>query len=106
MANIRFYKTRQQTDGDLVMAKKPPYEALLKKLHEYEEIVRDLGKLKETEEALQVSEKKYRRLVESLERDYIITAMMRTATLPTSALRWKMCWAIPGKSSWGITASI
>ena len=38
----------------------------------YEEVVQDLSKLRKTEEALHKSEKKYRRLVESLERDYII----------------------------------
>jgi PAS domain S-box-containing protein len=38
----------------------------------YEEVVQDLSKLRKAEEALHKSEKKYRRLVESLERDYII----------------------------------
>ena len=38
----------------------------------YEEVVQDLSKLRKAEEARHKSEKKYRRLVESLERDYII----------------------------------
>jgi PAS domain S-box-containing protein len=54
------------------MSEKPTYEELLRKLQEYEEVFRDLSTLRKTEEALQGSEKKYRRLVESLERDYII----------------------------------
>lgn len=54
------------------MSEKTTYEALSKRLQEYETIIQDLSMLKKTEEALQESEKKYRRLVESLERDYII----------------------------------
>ncbi|MDD2466419.1 MAG: PAS domain S-box protein [Desulfobulbus sp.] len=54
------------------MSEKPTYEDLLRKLQGYEEFFRDLSTLRKTEEALQSSEKKYRRLVESLERDYII----------------------------------
>ena len=54
------------------MTENPTYEELSRKLREYEEIIQDLGYLKKTEEALQKSEKKYRRLVESLERDYVI----------------------------------
>ena len=54
------------------MPEKPTYEELSKKLQEYETLLQDLGKLRKAEEALQNSEKKYRRLVESLERDYII----------------------------------
>lgn len=54
------------------MSEKPSYEELLERLHEYEEGFQELSRLKKTEEALRNSEKKYRRLVESLERDYII----------------------------------
>lgn len=54
------------------MSEKPTYEELIRKLQEYEEVFRDLSTLQKTEEALQSSEKKYRRLVESLDRDYII----------------------------------
>ena len=54
------------------MPEKPTYAELERKLKEYEEVFRDLGTLRKTEEALQRSEKKYRRLVESLERDYIL----------------------------------
>ena len=54
------------------MSEKPTYEELIRKLQEYEAVIQDLGKLRKAEAALQNSEKKYRRLVESLERDYII----------------------------------
>ena len=54
------------------MSEKPTYEELSIKLQEYETVVQDFGKLRKAEEALQNSEKKYRCLVESLERDYII----------------------------------
>ena len=54
------------------MPEKPTYEDLLRKVQEYEETLQDPSKGKKTEEALRNSEKKYRRLVESLERDYII----------------------------------
>ena len=53
------------------MSEKPTYEELIRKLQEYEAVIQDLGKLRKAEAALQNSEKKYRRLVESLERDYI-----------------------------------
>jgi len=54
------------------MSEKPTYEELSRKLQEYEEVVQDLNKLRKAEDALKSSEKKYRCLVESLERDYII----------------------------------
>jgi PAS domain S-box-containing protein len=54
------------------MPKKPTYEEISIKLQEYEKIIQDGGTLKKVEEALRKSERKYRRLVESLERDYII----------------------------------
>ncbi|MDD3815385.1 MAG: PAS domain S-box protein [Desulfocapsaceae bacterium] len=54
------------------MSEKPTYEELSRKLQEYEEVFQDLSKLRKAEEALQNSEKKYRCLVESLERDYIL----------------------------------
>lgn len=54
------------------MTEKPTYEELLRKIQEYEEVFRDLSTLRKTEEALKISEKKYRCLVESLDREYII----------------------------------
>jgi PAS domain S-box-containing protein len=54
------------------MCEKPTYEELLRKVDEYEKIIQGAGKDKKIELMLQNSEEKYRRLVESLERDYII----------------------------------
>ena len=54
------------------MPEKPTYEELFRKVQEYEEILQDPNRGKETWEELRSSEKKYRRMVESLERDYII----------------------------------
>lgn len=54
------------------MSKKPTYEELLVIQKDYEKIVQEVSKLRKVEEALLNSERKYRRLVESMERDYII----------------------------------
>ena len=54
------------------MPEKPTYEALLMKLQQYEAVVQEVNELRKIEDALLNSERKYRRLVESLERDYII----------------------------------
>lgn len=54
------------------MLEKPTYEELLRRLQEYEAVVQDVSKLRKAEAALLSSERKYRRLVESLKRDYII----------------------------------
>ena len=53
------------------MSEKPTYEALLSKVQEYEALFQGDSKLRSIEDAL-LSERKYRCLVESLERDYII----------------------------------
>lgn len=62
----------QQAGSGRVMPEKPTYDQLASRLQKCEESLRDLDRLKETEAALKSSERKYRRLVESLERDYII----------------------------------
>ena len=54
------------------MSEKPTYEELTRKLQEYEEAFQNIREENKSEDALQNSEKKYKRLVESLERDYII----------------------------------
>ena len=54
------------------MSKKPTYEELLAIQKDYEKIVQEVSRLRIVEEALLNSERSYRRLVESLERDYII----------------------------------
>jgi PAS domain S-box-containing protein len=54
------------------MSRKPTYAELSKRVKEYEALIQDIDKLKTVEKALLDSERKYRRLVESLERDYII----------------------------------
>lgn len=54
------------------MSEQPTAKELKKSLKENKEIAKVSMKLKNFEEALQISEKKYRCLVESLERDYII----------------------------------
>ncbi len=54
------------------MSEKPTYEELLTRIRELEALAEDINRLKEVEEALLSSERKYRRLVESLERDYVI----------------------------------
>lgn len=54
------------------MSEKPTYEELLLQLKECEAIVQEGSRLKSVEQDLRDSERKYRRLVESLERDYII----------------------------------
>ncbi|MBN2684125.1 MAG: PAS domain S-box protein [Pontiellaceae bacterium] len=51
------------------MAEKPTYEELEQRVAEYE---RDIPRLRTVEETLRNSEAKYRLLVESLDRDYII----------------------------------
>ncbi|MBE0586096.1 MAG: PAS domain S-box protein [Desulfofustis sp.] len=56
----------------VVMPINPTYAELSEKVKEYEALIQDIDKLKTVEKALLDSERKYRRLVESLERDYII----------------------------------
>lgn len=54
------------------MSEKTTYEELVTRIRELEAVAEDVNKLREVEEALLLSERKYRRLVESLEREYII----------------------------------
>lgn len=54
------------------MPEKPTYEELLVMFRDYQEVVQELDRLRKVEQALLESERKYRHLVESLERDYII----------------------------------
>ncbi|MBN2161586.1 MAG: PAS domain S-box protein [Pontiellaceae bacterium] len=54
------------------MSEKPTYEELEQALKQYESDARNAVRLRKVEESLRYSEAKYRRLVESLDRDYVI----------------------------------